>query len=57
MSQKQRLSVREIVLAAVRRDERALQFASPELRADREFVRAAVRQNGRALQFAAPISA
>ena len=39
-------------MAAVRQRGWALNYASPELRADREVVLAAVRQNGRALEFA-----
>ena len=45
-------SDREVVLAAVQRDGRALKYASAELQADREVVLAAVRQNGRALGYA-----
>jgi hypothetical protein len=39
------------VLAALRQNGRALEYASAELRGDREVVLAAVRQNGRALRF------
>ena len=42
----------QVVLAAVRQDGCALQFASPELRAERATVLAAVMQSGGALQFA-----
>ncbi|CAJ1437555.1 unnamed protein product, partial [Effrenium voratum] len=43
---------REAVLAAVRKNFRALRFASEELQADREVVLAAVAQDYRALQLA-----
>ena len=43
---------RDIVLAAVRQNSRALQYATVELRADRDIVLAAVERNGRALEFA-----
>ncbi|CAK0895920.1 unnamed protein product [Prorocentrum cordatum] len=43
---------REVVLAAVRHDGCALEFAAEELRADREVVLAAVQKSGFALQFA-----
>ena len=42
---------REVVLATVRQDGTALQFASAELQVDREVVLAAVQQFGRALQW------
>ena len=42
---------REVVLAAVRNDGRALLFASKELRADRDVVLAAVQQTFRAYQY------
>ena len=44
---------REIVLASIGKDGRALQFASSELKGDREIVLAALGKNGRTLQFAA----
>ena len=45
---------REVVLAAVQQDSKALQYAAEELKKDREFVLAAVQQNGYwALQYAA----
>jgi len=44
---------REVVLAAVQRDGRALRHASEKLRADRAVVLAAVRQSPEALRFAA----
>ena len=47
----QRYADGELLLAAVRKDGRALQYASAELQADRELVLAAVR-NGRALKYA-----
>ena len=43
-----------LVMAAVRKDGKALEFAAPELREDRDIVKAAVKQNGQALQFASP---
>lgn len=43
---------KDIVLAAVRQEGRALQFASIAMRDDREVVLAAMRQEGGALQFA-----
>ncbi|CAJ1377487.1 unnamed protein product, partial [Effrenium voratum] len=43
---------REVVLAAVRKNHRALKFASKELQADREVVAAAVAKDYRALKFA-----
>jgi hypothetical protein len=43
---------REDVLAAVRQNGRALQYASAELRGNRDFILAAVTQNGYALEFA-----
>jgi len=43
---------REIVLAAVRQNGKALRYASDELRADREIVLAAVRQSCWALEYA-----
>ena len=43
---------REVVLAAVQRDWRALKYASAELRADREVVLAAVRHDGFAFPYA-----
>ena len=42
----------ELLLVAVRKDGRALQYASAELQADRELVLAAVRKDGCALQYA-----
>ena len=48
----QRYADGELLLAAVRKDGRALQYASAELQADRELVLAAVRKNGRALKYA-----
>jgi sulfur carrier protein ThiS len=45
-------SDKNIVLAAVKKNGRALQYASEELKEDRELVLTAVQQNGRALQFA-----
>ena len=44
----------EIVMTAVQNDALALEFAAPELKADREIVLAAVRQNGLVLAYAAP---
>eukprot|EP00971_Amphidinium_carterae_P135761 2689812-Amphidinium_carterae.1 len=43
----------EIVLAAVQRNGRALEFAAEELKGDWDIVLEAVGQNGYALQFAA----
>jgi len=43
---------RELCMAAVAQDWRALQYASEELKGDRELCMAAVAQNGRALEFA-----
>ena len=48
----QRYADGELLLAAVRKDGRALQYASAELQADRGLVLAAVRKDGRALQYA-----
>jgi hypothetical protein len=45
---------REDVLNTVRQDGFALNFASPEFKADKEVVLEAVKNNGRALQFASP---
>ena len=39
------------MLAAVKQNGMALQFASTELRADKDFVLAAVKQDGRALRY------
>eukprot|EP00971_Amphidinium_carterae_P129403 2563086-Amphidinium_carterae.1 len=41
------------VMTALRRDWRALEFASEDCRGDRDIVLAAVKQSGFALQFAA----
>ena len=38
---------RDVVLAAVQQDERALLYAAAELKADRDVVIAAVQQDGR----------
>ena len=46
-------SDRELVLAAVKQDGSALQYASEELRSDRELVLAAVKQNFLALKYVA----
>jgi len=43
---------KEVVVAALKQDGRALQFASEELKGDREVVVAAVKQNGCALEYA-----
>ena len=43
---------RELVLQAVRRGGRALEYAAEDLRADEEVVREAVRQDGTALKYA-----
>jgi len=43
---------REVVLAAVKKNGRSLEYAEGGLRADREVVLAAVKQYGQALQFA-----
>ena len=43
---------RDTVLAAVKKDSRALQYISNELRSDREFMLAAVKENGLAIQYA-----
>ena len=45
---------KDIVLAAVRQNGRALAWASLELRADKEVVLAAVAEDGRALEWAGP---
>ena len=45
---------KEVVLAAVVQDGKALQFASPELRADKEVALAAVNQNAWALEWVPP---
>jgi hypothetical protein len=42
---------KKIVMAAVRNDGTAIQFASPELQEDKEVAMAAVRNNGSALHF------
>ena len=44
--------VKEIMLAAVNQNGRALKYAPAELKKDKDFVLAAVNQNGRALWFA-----
>ena len=43
---------KEAVMAAVKKDGMALQYASNEMKADREVVLAAVKEDGMALQFA-----
>ena len=45
-------SDKDVILAAVNQDGRALRFASEELQSDREVVLAAVNQHGYALKFA-----
>jgi histidinol phosphatase-like PHP family hydrolase len=43
---------KEVVLAAVKQNGLALEYASKELQNDREVVLAAVKQDGRALEYA-----
>merc|ERR1719161_1578702 len=43
---------KEVVLAAVKKDEHALEYAPESLKKDKEFVLAAVKQDARALAFA-----
>jgi len=45
---------RDVVMAAVKRDGKALEYASPELQADPDVVFAAQEQNGFAFSYAAP---
>ncbi len=45
---------REVVIAAVKRNGRALYYAAADLKGDREVVIAAVTQDVRALEFASP---
>jgi len=47
-------SERAAALAAVKQNDRALAYASPELRGDKEFVLAAVKEYDRALAYASP---
>ncbi|WP_044881509.1 DUF4116 domain-containing protein [Neochlamydia sp. EPS4] len=52
LTQEEFKNYKEIMLAAVKQNGLALQFASRELKEDKEVVLAAVKQNGLALQFA-----
>jgi len=46
--------LRKVTLAAVKEDGSALEYASPELRADHEIVLEAVKEDGSALKYADP---
>ena len=54
LGEKEPFSEVHLVQAAVHQNSDALEYASPELRADRELVLAAVDQNGGALRHASP---
>ena len=45
----------EAMLQSVRKNGRAIRFASPELRSDRRLVLEAVRQTGHALEYASSV--
>ena len=49
---KGKITNKEIVLAAVQQNGKALEYASAELKSDKEVVLAAVQQNGHALEYA-----